>query len=120
MQWDNKAESYGVKRNADERRELLQNILAEKQWIIEGVYYKWCGQCFTDADRIYLLEVPRHIYRYRVIKRFIRRKLGIEKGKKETLKSLVDLLKWADTYSKCDMPEIKKMLEPYKEKIVAM
>ncbi len=118
LQWDNKAEFYGTKRNSDERRAMLQEILKKEEWIIEGVYYKWCKQCFADADKIYLLEVPRRTYRYRIIRRFIRRKLGIEKGKKETLKSLKDLLKWADSYSDKDMPEIKKLLEPYMNKVV--
>lgn len=118
LQWDNKAESYGIKRNPDERRAMLQEILEKDEWIIEGVYYKWCKQCFADADKIYLLEVPRLTYRYRTIKRFIRRKLGLEKGKKETLKSLKDLLKWADSYSNNDMPEIKKLIEPYIDKVV--
>ncbi|SHK21900.1 AAA family ATPase [Hespellia stercorisuis] len=116
--WDNKADSYGVKRNTDERYAMLQEILNKDNWIIEGVYYKWCKQCFADADRIFLLEVPRHTYRYRIIKRFIRRKLGLEKGKKETLKSLKDLLKWADSYSANDMTEIKKLVEPYENKVI--
>lgn len=118
LQWDNAAKSYGVKRNADERRAMLQDILKKDQWIIEGVYYKWCKQCFADADEIYLLQVPKRVYTYRIIKRFIKRKLRLEKGKKESLKSLVDLIKWADSYEKNDMVEIKKILEPYMDKVV--
>lgn len=117
LQWDNKANAYGVKRNADERRVMLGEILSRENWIIEGVYYKWCKQCFADADKIYLLNVPRRTYRYRIIKRFIKRKLGLEKGKKETIKSLKELLQWTDTYQENDMVEIKKLLEPYEEKI---
>lgn len=118
LQWDNKAESYGVKRNADERRAMLQDILKNEEWIIEGVYYKWCKQCFADADKIYLLQVPKRVYTYRIVKRFIKRKLGLEKGKKETIKSLIELIKWADSYEKNDMVEIKKLLEPYMDKLV--
>lgn len=118
LQWDNAAKSYGVKRNADERRAMLQDILKKDQWIIEGVYYKWCKQCFADADEIYLLQVPKRVYTYRIIKRFIKRKFGLEKGKKESLKSLVDLIKWADSYEKNDMVEIKKILEPHMDKVV--
>lgn len=118
LQWDNEAKFYGIKRNPDERQAMLQEILKKEEWIIEGVYYKWCKQCFADADKIYLLEVPRLTYKYRIIKRFIRRKLGLEKGKKETLKSLNNLLKWADSYSDNDIPEIKKLIEPYIDKVV--
>ena len=122
LQWDNKANTYGTKRNSQERDELLNNILDHDDWIIEGVYYAWCGRCFEDADKIYLLNVPRYIsryiYRYRIIKRFIRRKLGIEKCKKETLKSLVDLLKWADKYQNTNLAEIKKILANYSDKVI--
>lgn len=117
LQWDN-SESYGVKRAPEERQALLQEILSKDQWIIEGVYYKWCKQCFADADRIYLLEIPRYKSRYRIIKRFLRRKLGLEQGKKETLKSLLALLKWTDSYNQTDLPEIKKTLEPYNQKVI--
>ncbi|MBR1477051.1 MAG: DNA topology modulation protein FlaR [Lachnospiraceae bacterium] len=118
IMWDNNSDTYGVKRSLEERKKLLNQILENENWIIEGVYYKWCKQCFADADKIYLLNVPRYKYRFRIIKRFILRKLNIEKGKKETLKSLVELLKWADNYQKEDMIEIRKLLETYSEKVI--
>lgn len=118
FQWDNQSDSYGVKRNPDERDRLLANVLNHKDWIIEGVYYAWCQQCFADADKIYVLNVPRHQYQYRIIRRFIRRKLGLEKGKKETLKSLSQLLKWADKYQQVNLVEIRKLLLPYSNKVI--
>ena len=118
LQWDNNADCYGTKRDPNERDELLRQILLQKDWIIEGVYYSWCEQCFEDADRIYLLNVPRRTYRYRIIRRFIRRKLGLEKGKKETFKSLSALLKWADVFQTKNLPEICKLLEKYREKVI--
>ena len=67
LQWDN--HTYGVKRDPEERERLLGDLLKQNDWIIEGVYYAWCQQCFVDADRIYLLRVPRYKYRYRIIRR---------------------------------------------------
>ena len=118
LQWDNKSASYGVKRSPDERDRLLNDVLSHNEWIIEGVYYAWCQQCFADADRIYVLNVPRYKYRYRIIRRFVRRKLGLEKGKKENLKSLRELLKWADKYQKVNLVEISKLLIPYSDKVI--
>ena len=118
LQWNNKADAYGVKRNPQERDELLNNILGQENWIIEGVYYAWCGRCFEEADKIYLLSVPKYKYRYRIIRRFVRRKLGIESGKKETLKSLLNLIKWADKYQKTNLLEIKKILKDYSYKVM--
>ena len=119
LQWDNKSASYGVKRSPEERDRLLNNVLSHNDWIIEGVYYAWCQQCFADADRIYVLNVPRYKYRYRIIRRFVRRKLGLEKGKKENLKSLRELLKWADKYQTVNLVEIRKLLMPYSDKVIA-
>ena len=118
LQWDNKSASYGVKGSPDERDRLLNNVLSHNDWIIEGVYYAWCQQCFADADRIYVLNVPRYKYRYRIIRRFVRRKLSLEKGKKENLKSLRELLKWADKYQRANLVEIRKLLIPYSDKVI--
>lgn len=117
LQWDNSA-GYGTKRDPSERDALLEQLLSEDDWIIEGVYCAWCGRCFADADRIFLLEVPRRVYRRRIIRRFIRRKLGLEPGKRETLKSLSALLKWADKYERVNLAEIKKILSAYPDKVI--
>ena len=42
----------------------------------------------------------------------------MEKGKKETLKDLRALLRWADKYQKENMIEIRNMLAPYADKLV--
>lgn len=117
LQWDNGA-GYGTKRDPEERDALLDQLLSKDDWIIEGVYYAWCERCFADADRIYLLEIPRRVYRRRIIRRFIRRKLGLEPGKRETLKSLSALLKWADKYERVNLAEIKKILSAYPDKVI--
>ncbi len=120
LQWDAAAESYGKKRDAAERDALLRGILEQDEWIIEGVYYAWCGRCFEDADRIYLMTVPRSVYRFRILRRFLRRKLGLEPGKKETLKSLFALLKWADKYQRVNLAEIRKLLEAHPDKVTEL
>ena len=118
LQWDNGSETYGAKRNPRERDRLLKEILDQENWIVEGVYYAWCGRCFEEADQIYLLRVPPYKYKYRLLRRFIRRKLGLEKGKKETLKSLIGLIQWADQFERKNLVEIQEILEAYPDKVV--
>lgn len=118
IQWDNNADGYGVKMPIEKRTELLNDILQNDSWIIEGVYYAWVGDCFRDADKIYVLDISKRVYTYRIIKRAIKRKLGLEKGKKETLKSVYNLLKWTDTFQNKSMPEIRKILAEYPSKTV--
>ena len=118
IQWDNNAQEYGVKMPPEKRKALLQEILCNREWIIEGVYYKWVQQSFDEADIIYVLDMPRYLYVNRIIIRSIKRKLGIQKGKKETLKSVYDLLKWTETFQHENLQEIKKILDKYGDKVV--
>ena len=115
--WKNEAGPYGTKRDPQERDAMLERILREENWIIEGVYYAWCLRCFEDADKIYLLDVPRYQYRHRIIRRVVRRKLALEDGKRETLRSVSELLKWADHYREDTMPQIRQLLAAYAEKV---
>ena len=116
--WDNTSSCYGVKRPVEERDSLLSDILSNDSWIIEGVYYSWCGEIFEKADVIYFLDTPKHVYKWRIIKRFIKRKLGLEKGDKESLKSVVNLLKWTDKFQKVNRKEIENILARYENKTV--
>ena len=118
IQWDNSADGYGLKMSVNKREELLKQILSQESWIIEGVYYAWVTESFQRADVIYVLDIPSYIYKYRIIMRFIKRKLGIEKGKKETFKSVYNLLKWTNKYQNNNLKEIKKILEKYASKVV--
>lgn len=118
IQWDNSADGYGLKMPVNKREELLKQILIQESWIIEGVYYAWVTESFQMADVIYVLDIPGYIYKYRIIIRFIKRKLGIEKGKNETFKSVYNLLKWTNKYQNNNLKEIKKILKQYENKVV--
>lgn len=52
------------------------------------------------------------------IRRFIKRKLGLEKGKQETVKSLLALLKWIDVFQNHNLPQIREILKPYENKVI--
>ena len=119
IQWDNNAKEYGKKRTLDERKALLQEILYNNdEWIIEGVYYAWVHQCFDEADKIYVLDMPGYLYKSRIIMRSIKRKLGIQKGKRETLKSVYNLLKWTETFQNKNLKEIRSILDRYDDKVI--
>ena len=118
IQWDNNAQGYGVKMPVEKRDGLLKEILANDKWIIEGVYYTWVQQSFEDADKIYVLDMPKYLYISRIIRRSVKRKLGIQKGKKETLKSVYNLLKWTETFQKKNLKEIKSILDKYGNKVI--
>lgn len=102
----------------EKRNALLEQILQNDSWIIEGVYYSWVGQSFEDADKIFVLDMPQYLYKSRILFRSVKRKLGFAKGKKETLKSVIALIKWTDTFQNKNLKEIKAILNKYNEKVV--
>lgn len=118
IQWNNNAKGYGEMRTLDKRKALLQEILFNNEWIIEGVYYAWVQQSFDEADKIYVLNMPSYLCKSRIIMRFIKRKLGILKGKRETLKSVYNLLKWTETFQNKNLKEIRNILDRYGDKVI--
>lgn len=119
FQWDNSG-SYGVRRPEEERNALLAAAVSEENWVNEGVYYAWVEPSFQKADLIVFLKTPLWLCRFRVIRRFFRRKLGKESGKKESLSSLRALLRWMGRYKKINEKEIGTLLENYGGKVVVI
>lgn len=115
--WDNSHGSYNVKRNAEERDAMLEQILQSDDWIIEGVQHAWCDKSFETADIIYMLDTPRSLCRIRIVRRFIKRKLSKTSRKSETLKSLIHLLKWTEKFYNVNLVEIKEKLAAYQSKV---
>lgn len=115
--WDNTIDNYKFLMPIDKRNELLDEILAHDSWIIEGVYYSWLKQSFDDADKIYVLEVPKYTCMLRIITRYIKRKLGVESGKEGNIYSLYKLLKFASDFQDKDLIKMRKLLKQYNSKV---
>ena len=107
-----------VKRNQKEKKKLLKKELKKDNIVLEGVYYEWCEESFQTADYIFFLNVPIIKQEYQIIRRSIRRKIGLEKSFfKETIKSVYDLIKWNIKYNKELKKDIFKILDKYKHKV---
>ena len=115
--WSDK-EKFGVRRPEEERTKILNDILLNNHWIIEGVYYEWLDDAFKDADYILVLKTNKRICQYRVIKRFYKRKWQKYENDAETLKSAINLAKWIDRFYDEAMPKIEEKLKPYNKKVI--
>lgn len=118
--WDNSRGTYNVKRSVPERDAMLEEILHNDDWIIEGVQYSWCHKCFETADTIYFLDVPKLICRFRILRRFIGRKIYKNSRHNETLRSVIDLLKWTKKFYNVNLVAIKEKLGNYQDKVVIL
>jgi adenylate kinase family enzyme len=93
--WNNDLDSFGNKRNENERNLMLNAVLKNESWIMEGVYLEWPRRAMEEADRVIFLDFSYGTTCYRIIRRFIRRKMGLEKSvKRETWNGVRELLIW--------------------------
>ena len=110
--WDNSLNAYGIRRNEIERDKFLEEEINKSSRIIEGAYIAWPLKAMIKADKIIYIKTPKRIVNYRIWKRFIKKKLGIEKRtKKETIKGIVDLIKWNNN----QMIEMAKLINSLRE-----
>lgn len=67
------------KRQVEERDKLFYSIMQQPKWIIEDAGRSCFEKGLNKADIIVLLEIPTKIRNYRIIKRWIKQRLGIKK-----------------------------------------
>lgn len=68
------------KRTEEERDRLFWEILQRENYIVEDVGRACFRQALQEVDRIVFLNLPKFTTRKRVLIRFIKQKLGIEKA----------------------------------------
>jgi len=114
--WDKKSHYFDKQIPKRTRDRKLEKILKNKSWIIEGVYYDWLLKSFRKADLIIIIKPNVFLRDMQIIKRFILKKLGFVKAKKERLTDLISLLKWNHYYERVRLNETLKITQPFKEK----
>lgn len=106
------------KRSINEQLNIINDINKEKDWIIEGTLRKYLYFLLDRADEIVYIDIPLKERKKRIIKRYIKQKLKIEKTNyKPTLKMLQNMYKWTDDYEK-NKGEFEQKLSNYKDKLI--
>ncbi|MCS7463341.1 hypothetical protein N0M98_24775 [Paenibacillus doosanensis] len=101
----------------EERDAILQALVAQDDWIIEGVHYKWAEETFRHADYIFMINPNRLLRNYRVTSRFVKTRLGMESGNyKQTFKGLLQMYKWNRKFDREHWNGILSMTEPFANK----
>jgi adenylate kinase family enzyme len=116
--WDCAAGSYGVRTDSAKRDQQLIEIIAQNGWIIEGVYYQWLAPSFDAADIIIALTPSIWIRHWRVVRRFILRKLGKLPSKRESFAELWRLLRWSHAYDAVNLVQARKFIADRGRQIV--
>lgn len=107
-----------IRRSEKERNEFLKSIINTDSWIIEGVHYEWVAESFEKADMIIFLDLSYRKRKYRIIRRFILQKLGVEKANyAPTLEIFRKMFVWNRYFEEKSRQEIITMLGEYQNKL---
>jgi len=100
-------DSRDIRRTEQERQEYLQSIVQADTWIIEGIHQEeWVSQSFQQADCIIFLDTPYKIRIARIIKRFIKQKIGIEKAHYQpTFSIFLKMFRWNKHFEEIGKPK---------------
>lgn len=95
---------------------MFEKIINQKSWIIEDVGRNKLKKGREKADIIYYLKISRLKSYYRVTKRWIKQRLGIERyNRPPTFGQLLDFISFVNMYFKKQPIKLKELSE-YKEK----
>ena len=105
------------KRTPQQQNEIISNINKEDGWIIEGVLRENLEDLLEIAEKIIYLDIPKNIRNKRILTRYIKQKIGIEKSNyKPSLKMLKMMYKWSNEFEK-NRDEFENKLNKYVDKL---
>jgi adenylate kinase family enzyme len=116
--WDRATGRYGIRADSAKRDQQLATIVAQDGWIIEGVYYQWLAPSFAVADVIIALTPSIWIRHWRVIRRFILRKIGKLPSKCESFADLWRLLRWSHGYEAANLAKARKLIAEHGRQLI--
>ncbi len=108
------------KRSIEERDAMFNSIIQKDNWVIEDVGRPCFEEGFRQANKIVLLEIANLVRNFRIILRWIKQNLGIEKCiYKPNYNMLKCMLQWSKDYD-LGKDKLKERLYPYKDKVVIL
>lgn len=114
-------DELGKKRTEEEQKEIFDKINSENNdWIIEGTLRKNLYYLLDYADKIIFLDIPVRKRKIRIITRFIKQKLGIEKSNYKPIFDMLKLMfKWTNDFEN-KREEFENKLIKYKDKLIKL
>ncbi|WP_281974962.1 AAA family ATPase [Halobacillus litoralis] len=105
-----------------EKRNYLNTIVRSESWIIEGVHNEeWVSGSFQHADLIIFLDINYFTRTYRIIKRYIFQKAGMEHANYQpTLKIFLKMFKWNKQFEERGKPNFFKSFGKYRDKTIVV
>ena len=112
---------YDKKRNVKEKKKLLEKIINNKRWVIEGVSRSWIKKSLDKADLIIFLDLPIRIITYRLVKRYLHRKFIKKSNNNESFKDNLELARLSHKLmkeSEYEKHSFNWILKNYRKKVL--
>lgn len=117
---DPAAQSWNSYRPIEERDAMFTEILSQNDYIIEDVGRGCFLEGMRRADAVILLDMPPLVRRKRIVLRWIRQRLGIERcAYRPSFEMLKAMFKWAKNYD-TGADELKYRVEMFHEKAIIL
>lgn len=116
-----KSSPWGNRKREDEERDkLFHSIIKQPEWIIEDVGRPCFEEGLKKTDRIVLLDISSKIRNFRIIKRWLKQKIGIEKCiYKPGFKMLKSMFKWSNSYD-TGKDNLKERIKIHQHKVITL
>ncbi len=113
-------EEGSSKRTPEEQMELIRQIDREGSWIMEGVDRSSYAELYEMADTVIFLDPPLWKRKYRIVRRFVKQRLGLEPAHyKPDLHMLKAMFQWTHDFEH-DRPHFEAKLLTYRHKVFTM
>lgn len=106
------------KRSVLEQLNIIEEIDLNKDWIIEGTLRKKLDVLLEKCDKIIFMDISLKIRKRRIITRFIKQRLGLEKcNYKPTFEMLRLMFKWTKDFEDTKDEFLERLLV-YNDKVI--
>lgn len=111
--------SGDCRRSDEEIVKRIEEISKTETWILEGTSTKeWVINSFKNADSIIFLDTSYFIRVKRILFRYVKQVLKVEKANyKPTFSMLINMFKWNHKFNKVNKTEFHKLTQEYKNKV---
>lgn len=108
-----------IKRTNEEQKEIIDRINNDnKEWIIEGTLRKNLDYLLDYADKIIYLNIDVKTRKRRIIKRFIKQRLKLERcNYNPDIEMLKLMYKWTNEFEK-NKSKFENKIEKYSDKLI--
>lgn len=106
-----------IKRDITTQLAIINNIDKNNDWIIEGTLRKHLNILLEKAEKIIYIDIPLHIRKKRIIFRYLKQKIRLEKcSYKPSLIMLKKMFEWTYEFEK-NKKDFDNKLNKYENKI---